>query len=221
MPKYKKQSLVGLSLVSVSILAIYINLKLFGCSGSFDTFQTLLSYVDLLITIFVLASFLFIPVGLILLYRGYVIWRRERNFSRISIFFELIGVTIVLGLIVSIFLAQFNSARNKGPNAAVMSSVNNVRAQAELYLDINNSYEGVCIDSEGVVQIIRSLKENIYNRGLLCSRIPPEVECSTEEKSFAVSAKLPHQDAGNYYCVDSTGFAGVTETPVGETKCPK
>ena len=57
---------------------------------------------------------------------------------------ELLVVVAIIGILASVVLASLNSARNKGADAAIKSSLANTRAQAELFYDGPSSYEGVC-----------------------------------------------------------------------------
>jgi prepilin-type N-terminal cleavage/methylation domain-containing protein len=69
-----------------------------------------------------------------------------RGFSLIEI---LVVITIV-GILSSVVLASLNSARNKGKNSTVESNLNNARAQAELFYDVNgNSYRTGAINGPG------------------------------------------------------------------------
>ncbi len=222
MPKYKKMILIGVLLVLVSVVGIYTYSKLFGCGGSFVAFPQILSFLELIVNIVSLAAFVLIPTGLILSYKGYVHWRIAKNKQPLSIFLELVGVTFVLGIIVSIYLAQFNSTRDIGLNAKTKSILNRSRAESELYYDNRSTYEGLCTNSQELIRIMKSAKVQLYSHGLLCSDIPPEIHCNSESAGYAISAQLHHlEDGGNYYCVDSTGFAGVTDTPTTGTECPK
>ena len=77
---------------------------------------------------------------------------------------ELLVVIAIIALLSSVVLASLNSARSKGGDAAVKSSLAGSRAQAALFYDVNgNKYMGtagtaddVCY-SGGLGQSIRAV----------------------------------------------------------------
>lgn len=83
---------------------------------------------------------------------------------------------------------------------AIVSTMSNMRAQAELYYSYNDGYgsktqscsTGIFADSQyGLKSLVTSLKQK-----------SKEVSCISKGTSFAVSARLK---AGEYWCVDSAG----------------
>lgn len=53
---------------------------------------------------------------------------------------ELLVVIAIIGILSSIVLASLSSARSKGSDAAITSTLSNMRAQAELYYSNYNNY---------------------------------------------------------------------------------
>ncbi len=63
----------------------------------------------------------------------------KKTLNRGFTLIELLVVIAIIGILASVVLASLNSARAKGSDAAIKSSLNNMRSQAELYYD-SNSY---------------------------------------------------------------------------------
>jgi hypothetical protein len=102
-------------------------------------------------------------------------------------------------------------ARNKGIDAAIKSGLANMRAQAEIYYDGNNmSYLNVCTSNKtnyGLSEMIDSTKKM---SGL-------NIFCSDSKIGWAASSQLKDSTG---WCVDSTGYSGVSTPIAGQTgKC--
>ncbi len=119
---------------------------------------------------------------------------KQRGFTLI----ELLVVIAIIGILASVVLASLNSAREKGADAAIKSTINNVRAQAELFYDDNtpNSYTGLCATLTDAAAAVN----NAGGTGTwTCNE-------ATAGASYAASGLL--NDGTTYYCVDSTGYSG-------------
>ena len=122
--------------------------------------------------------------------------RHGRGFTLI----ELLVVIAIIGILASVVLASLNSARDKGANAAAKSSLNNTRAQAELYYDSNNrTYTTVC--TAGTNNIANQL--NAADNAVTAADV-----CFDTAAGWAASIQLNASEG--YYCVDSTGVATTT-----------
>lgn len=118
---------------------------------------------------------------------------------------ELLVVIAIIGILASVVLASLNTAREKGTDAAIQASVNNVRAQAEIVgsqVDGSVNYDSVCTD-DGIENIIT----DITNK----SGAPV---CNDDPDEWAFSAPLASQD-DTYICVDSTGVSTTTGAALG------
>jgi prepilin-type N-terminal cleavage/methylation domain-containing protein len=114
---------------------------------------------------------------------------------------ELLVVIAIIGILASVVLASLNTARSKGADAAIKSSINNARAQAELYYDDNsNSYATVCTST--TPQGIGAMHDGAASAGGGAGF----VACGSSATAWALKARLV-DDTGEYYCVDSTGGA--------------
>ena len=123
---------------------------------------------------------------------------------------ELLVVIAIIGILASVVLASLNSARSKGTDASIKSSINNMRAQAELYYDNNSySYANMC-DDPTIDQAVDNVDE-LNGVGT--------VVCSVSPTAWAISSPLVASTTA-HYCVDSTGFAGETTAAASAQACP-
>jgi len=111
---------------------------------------------------------------------------------------ELLVVIAIIGILSSVVLASLNSARNKGNDAAIKSSLANARAQAELFYDGSNpqAYTGLCAASTGTKAMVDSLATM---SGATAAQI-----CNADGTSWAMGAPLKTV-TGKWWCVDSAG----------------
>ncbi|MFA6430553.1 MAG: type II secretion system protein [Candidatus Paceibacterota bacterium] len=115
---------------------------------------------------------------------------------------ELLVVIAIIGILSSVVLASLNSARSKGSNAAIKSSLANMRAQAEMYYDgtgagTYGASNALCTDAaSGIKNMVDSVKG-----------MSTAVTCTSDASSWAVSALL--KDATTW-CVDYTGKSATT-----------
>jgi prepilin-type N-terminal cleavage/methylation domain-containing protein len=118
----------------------------------------------------------------------------KRGFTLI----ELLVVIAIIGILASVVLASLNTARDKGANAAARSSLNNARAQAELYYDDNSStYTTVCTAGTNNISALLTGASDAVTANAVCFDVAG---------SWAASIDL--NNSTEFYCVDSTGFGG-------------
>src|SRR6185436_5405439 len=67
---------------------------------------------------------------------------------------ELLVVIAIIGVLSAVVLASLNTARSKGNDAAVMSDLDGIRTQAQIfYGDHANSYTSLCADTTIAKQV--------------------------------------------------------------------
>ena len=116
---------------------------------------------------------------------------------------ELLVVIAIIGILASVVLASLNTARDKGSDASIKSSIGNMRAQAELYYDDNgSSYSGMC-DSSIIQNAISQADSENKSGTVVC------VDGDDVTGAWALQAQLVSSSTA-YYCVDSSGASEVT-----------
>ena len=122
------------------------------------------------------------------------------TFKRGFTLIELLVVIAIIGILASVVLASLNSARDKGADAAAKSSMNNARAQSELYYDDNaRTYTTVCTAGTNNISALLDAADAAVTAADACFDIAA---------GWAASIDLNATGAAGWYCVDSTGFGG-------------
>ena len=158
-----------------------------------------------------------------------------KNIKKGFTLIELLVVVAIIGILAAVVLASLNSARTKGADAAIKSSLANMRAQAALYYDNNSSSYGTgtavssgtlatCIAAGSVFAdptITAALTQvNGQAGAFLCTTT------GNPATSFSIAAVLKSSGTGatnatgaasqtggyGIYCVDSNGSGKVNST---------
>ncbi len=132
-----------------------------------------------------------------------------KTHSRGFTLIELLVVIAIIVILASVVLASLNSARDKGADAAITSTINNTRAQAALYYEDNNNYDGFCAS---LTTAAASVNDAGGSGSWACN-----TDAATDSTTWAVSGQL---SAGTeYYCVDATGAASTTGSAASGGSC--
>ncbi|MFA5773736.1 MAG: type II secretion system protein [Candidatus Paceibacterota bacterium] len=139
---------------------------------------------------------------------------------------ELLVVIAIIGILSSVVLASLSSARNKGKDAAVKSQLASMRAQAEIYYSIGETYVGICttaasgngfgtatgpgllqavLASEGVTTTLNPTPQAAGSLAMLT--------CHELADSWVVDAPLTDSTTP-MYCVDSAGNSKAEAVPM-------
>jgi len=147
---------------------------------------------------------------------------------------ELLVVVAIIGILASVVLASLNSARNKGKDAAIKSSLSSLRAAAEIDYDTNGNYGtngafgGICVETGGAAgeSALTATGEYGKVRDAIIAQNSTSVPVCNEFGAAAAStsyvAWVPLVSTGQWFCIDSTGVAkSLTAAPAaGATTCP-
>lgn len=125
-------------------------------------------------------------------------------------------ILVLAGLVyVGVVLSQSNSLRDKTPDEAVISNLNNVTAQAELYYDNFGTYSGACED-QNIANALASASNTVGDTS--------EGRCIDGENFWLMwhNFKTDSEYKDSYYCVDYIGNKTLVSSPPGgdATMCP-
>ncbi|MFM2381956.1 MAG: hypothetical protein RLZZ76_723 [Candidatus Parcubacteria bacterium] len=134
----------------------------------------------------------------------------KTTFKRGFTLIELLVVIAIIGILASVVLASLNTARDKGTDAAIQSSVNNARAQANIFgsrTDGTVNYTGLCADAS-----IDSLEASIAGKN--GGTVGTDPYCNSDVDEWVFTASLVQ---GGYICVDSVGTADTVASGTVQT----
>lgn len=146
--------------------------------------------------------------------------RNERGFTLI----ELLVVIAIIGILASVVLASLNTARDKGRNSAVQSSMQTIRVQSELYYD-NQTPPSYGVSTNSCTTANTMWAESTIAAAItqINSQASSNAVCNSTAQAWAMSAGLRSAPAAaDNWCTDSTGVARAIASPIpsGVTVCP-
>lgn len=131
---------------------------------------------------------------------------------------ELLVVIAIIGILSSIVLASLSSARSKGEDAAILSTLSNMRVQGELLYSNLNTY-GVSPATAGTCP--GAVSNDIFGTSSTGSLFtlttdlvkkagasPANVYCHSDSSGWVASAKLKSTPT-QYACADSSGASKI------------
>ncbi len=146
-----------------------------------------------------------------------------KKYTRGFTLIELLVVIAIIGILASVVLVSLSSARNKGKGASAISSMNSMRAAAELAIDSTGNYPAdLC--TVALATLVSAAQTQSGDTAISCG-------VNTARTSWAASINMVGAGgtagtATANFCVDSTGFAGgrITDNIAGDAStnfsCP-
>ncbi|MFA6278556.1 MAG: type II secretion system protein [Candidatus Paceibacterota bacterium] len=154
--------------------------------------------------------------------------KNNRGFTLI----ELLVVIAIIGILSAVVLASLNTARGKGSNAAIMSDLNTVQTQAEIYYGTQspnvygtvgfvNTLAGCTASAMFADPNVKAALTAAYSAS---GSTAGNLACVAAGQTYAIAVKLTGTPA-SWWCVDSSGVAksvltGTTAFPTAPFTCP-
>lgn len=139
-------------------------------------------------------------------FKGFISFRDQR-FSASFTLVELLVVVGIISLLSSMSAVVAREARDRGRDTKIQTSLSQVRFEAALIRNLENSYVTLCNGSNTLNETNDNLKI-IEDEARKYSGLDPE--CYATEDTYCVSSPLV---TGKSYCLDSTGYAGTIDNP--------
>ncbi len=117
---------------------------------------------------------------------------------------ELLVVVAIIGILASVVLASLNTARTKGKDASAQASMSSMRAQAELGVTSAGTYLAALCTTAGTTP---GGLLTLSNAVAAVSGNTPICGSNAGLTAWGAIVTLP---TGTFFCVDSTGYAGVS-----------
>ena len=133
---------------------------------------------------------------------------KEATSTRGFTLIELLVVIAIIGILSGIVLTSLGTARTKAKDASASASMSSMRSQAELGADSNGNYViDVCGSTAngGLDSLIDAVNAQTSTYDVSCG--------GTGATNLVVNpawGAAVELNNGTVYCVDSTGFSGVT-----------
>lgn len=149
--------------------------------------------------------------------RSFILLKDQRLSAGFTLI-ELLIVIAIIGLLASMASVIATETRKRGRDAGIIASLAQVRFEAALIYNSDNSYVALCASDtlNNANDNLRIIEDEVEKY----SGSEPSCYVSVDGNSYCVQSPL---NMGDYYCLDSIGLAGKvtdsTHCPVN-TRCP-
>jgi len=125
---------------------------------------------------------------------------------------ELLVVIAIIGILASFVFVSVSNARKKARDAQVKNAISQIKNQAAMFIDDNNTYVGLSANEE-VVKLVTEANDANGTGSVVWG--------VTNENGYVIGAQLV-SNVSRWFCLDSEGTskevaAAITETT---TVCP-
>jgi prepilin-type N-terminal cleavage/methylation domain-containing protein len=159
-------------------------------------------------------------------------FKKKRGFTLI----ELLVVIAIIGILSSVVLASLNTARDKGRDGAIKSSMQTIRVQSEIFYDLDSVASpcgGFCYgDQEGAGGVGCGVANSVFTEQTIVAALadvdsnsPAAPVCVTDNlvnggsQEWAVATQLR---SGTWWCTDYRGVAredAAATIAAGDAEC--
>ncbi|MEK9201594.1 MAG: type II secretion system protein [Patescibacteria group bacterium] len=157
--------------------------------------------------------------------------RKNKGFTLI----ELLVVIAIIGILSSVVLASLNTARAKGSDAAIKSSLSNMRAQAEILYDNSGCYSAITpgcnFTGSGPLACAAGATELVWQDDQIESALTAagnasdgtgigRATCMQADDGGAWAVSVPLKTVSTEsWCIDSTGASKQRTGVITTTSC--
>ncbi len=156
--------------------------------------------------------------------KGFILFRNQRFLTGFTLI-ELLVVVAIIGLLSSMASVVAREARDRGRDTKIQTSLSQVRFEAALIYNRDESYEGLCCTATTVPACgdFNTLNNNNDNLRIIEDEVrkysgsDPRCYVIADGNSYCVQSPLI---TGGDYCLDSTGYAGtIANCAAGNISC--
>ena len=123
---------------------------------------------------------------------------------------ELLVVIAIIGILAAIVLVNLNAARQNAQNTSAIGSLSSMRAAAELEATAGGNYPDHICETDGpLANLVTAVTDIVGTAAYVCGNGETGPGGGTGNVSaWAAEIELLPSDSDEYFCVDSSGFAG-------------